>query len=182
MRRAGIFVSSLALLLLFGCGKEGAGEKKPSTPIDTAHFPGKTGVLSMTGTGVVLRKFAFENVYASVTEQPIAGVTRKTLTVEAHNGQTDTHFKLRFMRDDGPIEVGSYSIDHPTGEPPMKLDATFEYGGGMYKAIDKAIGLADIKELDDAHISGTFSVRLESLSDPTKSETLIGTYNALVQH
>ncbi len=182
---------SLPVILLalasiaIGCGKEGAGSSGSSgssaNGADTLNIPGNSGLVTMNGAGPKLGSWSFENSYASLREQPVAGATRHTLTVEAHQLSSDTHFKLRFMRDDEELETGNYSIDRPQGEPPRKLDATFEIGSQIYKPIQGSIGNAEITMLTDHRVKGNFSVKLTSLADPTKSESLVGTFDARLQ-
>lgn len=170
------------LLFAVGCNREGAGHSgEGAARVDTTNFPGKTGVVTLKASGPVIGNLSFTNAYATMVEQPIAGNTRKMLTIEGHNGEKNNHFKIRFIRDNGDIETGSYTIENPMGDPPRKLDGTFESGGAMYKAVGAATGAADIKVLTGNTVSGTFSVKLVSLSDSAKSEVLIGTYNAIIQ-
>lgn len=164
-------------------GGPAAPAAKPTAPsavfknIDTTD-----GTLTVTGSGVLTGRWTFKDVTATIEEHAVAGSTRSSLTLEAHDADQRRHIRLRLVRDGEHIDPGVYSIDHPSGNPPRRLDARFEFEGAIWLSMNHGSGSVELTSVDDLHATGSFHVLVRAYGKDTAALNLSGTFRQSVTH
>jgi hypothetical protein len=146
-------------------------------PLDTAN-----GSVTLTATEPVRDAWVFDDVTASTAERAGNGSTQTVLTLEAHQSPPDHHFKIRLSRTDGELTTGSYTTDGESSNAPRSLDATWEYGGEVYKALPPGTGTVNVTALTNDRVRGTYDLTLVSLSTSHKRASLRGTFDVRRTH
>ncbi|MEP7218446.1 MAG: hypothetical protein ABI876_05995 [Bacteroidota bacterium] len=139
------------------------------------------GTITATGTGTIAGTWKLNDMTATMDEQPMNGVTLSVLTIQAHDGIAARHLRFRLTRENAPIETGIYSIESPSGTPPRKLDARFEWGQAMFTSIHKAKGTVTVRSLKGDRATGSFDVTLASM-ETGEPETLKGDFDLKFRH
>ncbi len=149
----------------------------PHTGIDSTD-----GTLTVVGSGVAKDTWRFADVTAYVEEHANAGETRSVLTLEAHDGGRNVHFRLRLVRAGGAVNPGTYAIESSGESGGRKLEARWEQGDRMFNSALRGHGSVQLKEIDNAHIDGSFNVSLGSVGPDSTLQTLTGTFNEKLVH
>ncbi|MBS1914358.1 MAG: hypothetical protein JST22_20375 [Bacteroidetes bacterium] len=155
-------------------GQSGA---MPHSGIDSTD-----GTLTVVGSGLIKNTWKFADVTAYVEEHANAGETRSVLTLEAHDGGRNMHFRLRLVRTGGAVNAGTYAIES-TGESGVRrLEARWEQGDRMFNSAIRGRGSVQLKEIDATHIDGSFNISLGSVGPDSTLQTLTGTFNQKLVH
>jgi len=148
-------------------------------PVDPISIGPDTtdGTLTITGSGKIKGTWTFQDVTALMEERAFGGKTQSILSLEAHDlSYPARHFRIRLLRDNAPITPGRYSFSSRE----RSLDARFEQGGEMFRAIG-ASGWVELRELKGDVARGRFEITLPSLADDNARETLKGTFAQTVK-
>lgn len=139
------------------------------------------GTLTVTGTGTIVGTWKLNDMTAMMDEQPMNGITLSVLTIQAHDGIAARHLRFRLTRENAPIEIGIYSIESPSGTPPRKLDARFEWGQAMFTSLHNAKGSVTVRSIKGDRVAGSFDMTLASM-ETGEPETLKGNFDLKFRH
>jgi hypothetical protein len=189
---AGLALAAVAVVFA-ACGDnkpQQPGVQQNTAAPDSKHTPASSGTidttdgtLAVTGSGAEAGQWTLNDVSAMVDEVPAGGVTSSVLTVQAHDGLSGRHFRLRLIRDGGEMEPGTYSIPAAGGDAERKLDARWEAAGRMFVSLGRASGQVKLTAVNAERCAGTFDVNLAlRAGSDTTMQHLTGSFNQRLTH
>lgn len=149
----------------------------PSTPgstnMETGQVDTTDGTLTVNGSGAIKGTWTFHDVSAQLDEKSGGGTTTGTLSVEAHDGPANLHFRIRLRNEGGAIAAGSYTIDGKQ----RKLDARWESGRLMFNSVFGGDGTVELTSIGNGRVVGRFDLTLNSADKQGEPQTITGRFN-----